>query len=83
MNKPSAWLKELIPEEGMEWQVKMTTVEEVAKDWEEPVTPLYPKKEWIGLTEEEVIDCWPGLVMHMNSAEFWKNIEAKLKEKNA
>jgi hypothetical protein len=40
------------------------------------------QRTWVGLTEEEVIDCWPGLVMHMNSAEFWKNIEAKLKQKN-
>ena len=42
-----------------------------------------PKEStWVGLTEEEVIDCWPLIMLHPNCAEFWKNIEAKLKEKN-
>lgn len=53
MRTPTAWLKELVPEKGMEWRVRMTTVEEVAKDWEAPVIPLYTKGEWSGLTYEE------------------------------
>jgi len=36
--KPIAWLKELPPEDGN--GMMMTTIEEVAKDWEEPVIPL-------------------------------------------
>lgn len=48
-------------------------------DVERP-TPLYtepPKREWVGLTEEEAADCWST-----SAVKSWKNIEAKLKEKN-
>ncbi len=37
---------------------------------------------WVGLTDEEVVNCWPGIMLHPDCAEFWKNIEAKLKAKN-
>jgi hypothetical protein len=40
------------------------------------------KREWVGLTEEEVIDLWPDLIMHRHTYQFWQNLEAKLKEKN-
>ena len=46
----------------------------------EDATPLYaepPKREWVGLTEEEAADCWST-----SAVKSWKNIEAKLKEKN-
>lgn len=89
MNKPLAWLKELVPEKGMEWQVKMTTVEEVAKDWEEPVTPLYPKKEWVGLTEDERTHIREGAAQY-HDVTGWSYAKAvqqatelKLQEKNA
>jgi len=36
-----------------------------------------PKREWVGLTEEEVAECWTT-----NAVQTWKNIEAKLREKN-
>jgi hypothetical protein len=44
----------------------------------------WPKKErtWIALTDEEALECWPGLAMYADCAKFWENIEAKLKEKN-
>ena len=45
--------------------------------------PLYtapPKKEWVGLTDEE-IDAW-NIVGHESLREFVRAIEAKLKEKN-
>jgi hypothetical protein len=51
--------------------------------WETPTVvkmdkvPLYTKKEWVGLTGEELTECW-----NMSGVEFYKNIEAKLKEKN-
>ena len=42
-------------------------------------TPVYtapPKREWVGLTDEEIVACgWCDL-------KFARNIEAKLKEKN-
>ena len=39
--------------------------------------------KWVGLTDEEAVECWPGLAMYADCAKFWENIEAKLKEKNA
>ena len=47
--KPTAWLKELPPEDGN--GMMMTIIEEVAKEWEEPVIPLYSKGTWVGLTD--------------------------------
>ena len=35
--KPTAWMQELPKEEGVERAVRMTTVKEVADDWENPV----------------------------------------------
>ena len=61
-------------------------------DWaEEPATPLYttpPRREWVGLTEEEQEALWDEAVdrqEHFCSqyGEFADAIEAKLKEKNA
>jgi hypothetical protein len=74
--KPTAWLKELPPEEGN--GMMMTTFEEVAKEWEEPVIPLYPKDAWVGLTNAEIEDCFDD--EHLVHA---RNIERLLKEKNA
>ena len=39
-------------------------------------------RPWIGLSDEEALDCWPGLAMYADCVKFWENIEAKLKEKN-
>jgi hypothetical protein len=36
-----------------------------------------PKREWVGLTDEEVVQCQQGNIYH-----FYRCIEAKLKEKN-
>jgi hypothetical protein len=36
-----------------------------------------PRKEWVGLTTEEAAICWTN-----SEVQSWKNIEAKLKEKN-
>ena len=47
------------------------------------VKPLYtapPKREWVGLTDDE-IDTW-NIVRHESLREFVRAIEAKLKEKN-
>ena len=49
-------------------------------------TQLYtsppPQRTWVGLTDEEALDCLPGLAMYADCVKFWENIEAKLKEKN-
>ncbi len=42
--------------------------------------PLYthpPQRTWVGLTDEEVVQCQQGNIYH-----FYRCIEAKLKEKN-
>ena len=41
-----------------------------------------PQRTWIGLSDDEALECWPGLAMYADCAKFWENIEAKLKEKN-
>ena len=45
-----------------------------------------PKKEWYGLTDEEIIDIWAVVSIdyddEINIVELGKAIEAKLKEKN-
>ena len=44
------------------------------------IEPLYtapPKREWVGLTDEERADCWSS-----SAVQSAINIEAKLKEKN-
>jgi len=79
MRKPTAWLKELVPEKGMEWQIKMTAVEEIAKDWGEPVIPLYTKGDWSGLTYEEQEEI--VLASHSIRDALIKT-DLKLKEKN-
>lgn len=44
--------------------------------------PLYPRREWVGLTDEEMHECWgdPLTPLGMKHA---RAIEAKLREKNA
>ena len=37
----------------------------------------YKQREWVGLTGKEAAECW-----HSSAVQTWKNIEAKLKEKN-
>jgi hypothetical protein len=36
-----------------------------------------PQRPWVGLTDEEAAECWT-----YNDRTSWRNIEAKLKEKN-
>jgi len=43
---------------------------------------LKARRLWVGLTDEEALECWPGLAMYADCAKFWENIEAKLKAKN-
>jgi len=91
MRKPIAWMKELVPQKGLEWQVVLTAHEEMAKDWEQPVIPLYTKQEWVGLTDEEIdlLEYLYAPPVHpdfVNDADHCfsliKKVEAKLKERN-
>jgi len=52
--------------------------------WHEPALPVGtklfthpPQRTWVGLTDEEVVQCQQGNIYH-----FYRCIEAKLKEKN-
>ena len=57
-------------------------------DLEAPLTvngvPLYPKKEWVGLTDSDIAQTMHGSVEGSNMLpyQFARAIEAKLKEKN-
>ena len=82
MRKPIAWMKELVPQNGLEWQVVLTAHEEMAKDWEEPVIPLYTKQEWVGMTVDEIAELVCNLEDPETRIELGKKIKAKLKEKN-
>ena len=86
MRKPIAWMKELVPQKGLEWQVVLTAHEEMAKDWEEPVIPLYTKQEWVGLTDEEkaqfVVAYYPSNWDRKTAVSLMSDYEKYLKEKN-
>ena len=55
---------------------------EEVKNCHRIIKDLQKKREFVGLTDEEAVDCWPGLAMYADCAKFWENIEALLKEKN-
>ena len=69
--------------EPVAWMHKQTG--EITTGWsfnKDLFDPLYdhpqPKREWVGLTDEEASACWT-----YNDRTSWRNIEAKLKEKNS
>jgi hypothetical protein len=74
MIKPAAWLNK--PFKFVTSDDPSEFVENL-NQWE----PLYPKREWVGLTDEEITE----LFCDYESSQFPKlarAIEAKLKEKN-
>ena len=59
------------------WSLPPLTDEEKTLD----LKPLYtapPKREWVGLTDEEAWKCWDW----EDFQGTWKSMESKLKEKN-
>jgi hypothetical protein len=75
MDKPTAWYD---PSNGV-----------VSTDRDCPlftplgqVWPLYPKHEWVGLTDEEIWTVLQFRGYNTDTIEIAKAIEAKLKEKN-
>jgi len=50
----------------------------------EPMKPLYtapqPQREWVGLTDDEIIQCTPNWIGTLEQVA--RAVEAKLKEKN-
>ena len=86
--EPVAWISDS-PTKGNGKQLHWTKSE--AWRWSSNITPLYtapPRREWVGLTDEEMRECaqamdaeplaegWTELI------KFARAIEAKLKEKN-
>mgnify|MGYP001016855200 CR=1 FL=1 len=68
---------EIYRDDEMGWRNK--------KEW----TPLYttpPQRTWVGLTDEEIADCAEKMEASDPTDSFWREffrgIEAKLKEKN-
>ena len=53
----------------------MENFSEISQEIEEALKQ--PKREWVGLTDEERADCWSS-----SAVQSAINIEAKLKEKN-
>jgi len=91
---PVAWMQEMPAKEDETRSVRLTTVRELAQqEWDNPI-PLYttpPRREWVGLTDEEIEKgrdqtfsinnpyC-PCDSKTMRKAVRWA--EAKLREKN-
>jgi hypothetical protein len=77
MNEPVAYIN--AEKRTLEWATPIK--------WETPTTvkmdniPLYTKKEWVGLTEDEAQYLF-RLCLGRTYDNFWQAIEAKLKEKN-
>ena len=88
--EPVAWMSDS-PTKGNGKQLHWTKAE--AWRWSSNITPLYtapPKREWIGLTDEEIFDVIRSLCADNETAEMlidismdeYRAIEAKLKERN-
>jgi hypothetical protein len=50
--------------------------------WNPPHTPIYTKREWVGLTDEEIYSLWEMAQIFSTPKHFYTLMEAKLKEKN-
>ena len=75
MDKPTAWYD---PSNGV-----------VSTDRDSPlftplgqVWPLYPKREWVDLTDEEMLECNMDGDFMVDREIAKLNVQAKLKEKN-
>jgi hypothetical protein len=79
--EPVAWISDS-PTKGNGKQLHWTKSE--AWRWSSNITPLYTaplKKEWVGLTDEEIEEIQKSLGIAIHRSDF-RAIEAKLKEKN-
>ncbi len=71
--------------ENDSWPV-FYSLAELARHWKpEILTPLYkapqPQREWVGLTDEEIEDCWDGYLSDYQLQQI-REISVKLREKN-
>jgi hypothetical protein len=80
-HEPVAWISDS-PTKGNGKQLHWAKAE--AWRWSSNITPLYttpPKREWVGLTDEEILAEIPITTIRP-ATTFARAIEAKLKEKN-
>jgi hypothetical protein len=82
--EPVAWIQEdrIVPELGYDCTMTREHPKELG------YTPLYtapPRKQWVGLTDEEISNCWINPVASgtFTKRNVYEAIEAKLREKNA
>jgi hypothetical protein len=57
--------------------------DEMRQQWAKHIEQGAPKREWVGLTDDEILDLW--IANHKDTGAtdaFARAIEAKLKEKN-
>jgi hypothetical protein len=81
MSEPIVWINK------QEIKYLLATKQNGGTDWktnlglvpEEGDVPLYLKKEWVGLTDDEISEL---IRASHNTGSFVRVIEAKLKEKN-
>ena len=85
-NAKKSWEPEPEPTAWVTDEFAITYTAEVAQRWRNKgwkVVPFYsapPRKEWVGLTDTEVMHIYGG--EWLNDMDFARAIEAKLKEKN-
>ena len=71
-----AWVSKFPQGTGSDW---VYVTKPIMKDsvHNQPLYTTQPQRTWVGLTDEEAAECWT-----YNDRTSWRNIEAKLKEKN-
>ena len=84
--EPSGWVSQHTTKGVYEWQFNKE-LSGVYKDTAISILPVYthpqPKREWVGLTPEEIDNIeFAGLATPKEKRELVRAIEAKLKEKN-
>jgi hypothetical protein len=81
--EPVAWVTSLIWYEQQSEQVKkLTRVAQPENGFTVPLHARPPRREWVGLTEEEIQSLHDYYVKRLGPVEFACAIEAALKEKN-
>jgi hypothetical protein len=60
--------------------------EQIKRSVDRAVNALADKREWVGLTDEEAMQIWDGIIKYapgeVRVKDFARAIEAKLKERN-
>ena len=72
------------------YEGSLSKAQRLTQDLEAPLTingvPLYPKKQWVGLTDEDRNNLWRNIIgwgdPSHDDEDLMKAIEAKLQEKN-